>query len=77
MRPRESERGTSMTVTNSFQCLPHKRSNEHHELRISLNSEGTTGKVSQLIMPIKSVDNKKFCFNEQTWILNPAGGLKQ
>ncbi len=33
--------------------------------KLSLIIEGAIEKISQFIMPLKSIDNKNVCFNEQ------------
>jgi hypothetical protein len=50
---------------------------KQHVLKIAIDSTGWDQKVPQFMMPLKSVDNKNFCFNDKNVLFNIAERLKQ
>jgi hypothetical protein len=50
---------------------------EQHGFLFSLIIEGTTEKVLQLIMPLKSMYNQNLCFIQQNVFLNITEKFKQ
>jgi hypothetical protein len=67
--------GTLSVVMMNFNYAECLRGTTH--FRLSLIIEGTTGKVSQFIMPLKSIYNKKICFKNKNVFLNIAKRLTQ
>ncbi len=49
---------------------------KQQDLTLSFIVEGTTEKVSHFIMPLKSIYNRNFCFNQQKYIFEHFGKVK-
>jgi hypothetical protein len=50
---------------------------QHHFFTFSLITEGTTEKALQFILPLKSIYNKNFGFNEEKCILEHCRKVKK